>query len=449
MKLAVELARRFNGEIINGDAMQLYHGLPVITNKITQEEMKGIPHHLLGCIGLEQEAWTVGKFVSEALITIKDIRSRGKLPILVGGTHYYTQSLIFHDALAKDDALNVVEDSTSFPILKEPTNTILNRLKEVDPIMADRWHPNERRKIQRSLELYLRTGKPASQLYNEQRMKRKSSPSAKESEQMEPRAPRFSALIFWVHVSRDVLQPRLDNRVDKMLERGLLSEVQELSSFRISQEDRTGTSIDQSRGIWVSIGYKEFLDYQFALSDPSRPALEIEKLKTAAIEKTQAATRQYANRQVKWIRIKLLNALLDTGQECNLFLLDASDLSRWGDQIIQPAIDITEKFLSGQPLPVPSTLSAVASEMLTPKREYDLGQRPDLWQKKVCDTCGTVAVTENDWSLHMKSRNHRKATSKKTKNQHTQDIPNEVSRALQTEIVDVLENYMVRFAEKQ
>lgn len=67
MQLAVELARKFDGEIINGDAMQLYHGLPVITNKITNEETKGVPHHLLGCIGLEQETWTVGKFVSNAL----------------------------------------------------------------------------------------------------------------------------------------------------------------------------------------------------------------------------------------------------------------------------------------------------------------------------------------------------------------------------------------------
>ena len=66
-QLAVEIARKFNGEIINGDAMQLYHGLPVITNKITTEETKGVPHHLLGCIGLEEETWTVGKFVNKAL----------------------------------------------------------------------------------------------------------------------------------------------------------------------------------------------------------------------------------------------------------------------------------------------------------------------------------------------------------------------------------------------
>ena len=72
-QLAVEIARKFDGEIINGDAMQLYHGLPIITNKITVEEMKGVPHHLLGCIGLEQETWTVGKFVSNALGVVCDL----------------------------------------------------------------------------------------------------------------------------------------------------------------------------------------------------------------------------------------------------------------------------------------------------------------------------------------------------------------------------------------
>jgi tRNA dimethylallyltransferase len=69
--LAIELARRYNGEIINGDAMQLYRGLPIITNKIANDEMKGVPHHLLGCISLEEETWTVGKFVAEALSTVR------------------------------------------------------------------------------------------------------------------------------------------------------------------------------------------------------------------------------------------------------------------------------------------------------------------------------------------------------------------------------------------
>ena len=105
--------------------MQLYAGLPIITNKITEEERNGIPHHLLGCINVDEPTWTVGNFVTSALQTIREIRSRGRLPILVGGTHYYTQSLLLHDALTShakegdsNDQTTITNDSkTNWPIL--------------------------------------------------------------------------------------------------------------------------------------------------------------------------------------------------------------------------------------------------------------------------------------------------------------------------------------------
>ncbi|KAI4942958.1 hypothetical protein J4E86_009905 [Alternaria arbusti] len=448
--LAVEIARKYNGEIINGDAMQLYRGLPIITNKITQDETKGVPHHLLGCISLEEETWTVGKFVGEALRTIDEIRSRGKLPVLVGGTHYYTQSLLFQDALSDEPELNLSENTQPLPILEEPTDVLHTKLREVDPIMADRWHPNERRKIKRSLEIYLRTGKPASQLYKEQKLQREASAAQADGTTSDTRSGlRFETLVFWVHANKDVLHRRLDGRVDKMIARGLLSEVEELSSFRERHEAGTGASIDQSRGIWVSIGYKEFLEYQSALSSGSREASELEKLKILAIEKTQAATRQYANRQIKWIRIKLLNALITAGQKNTTFLVDGSDISQWEDNVVKPAITITEQFLSGQPLPSPSTLSQAAAEMLTPKREYDLGQRPDLWQKKVCETCGTTSITENDWSLHVKSRAHRKAVATRKKQENAHKMRNGSAKSPQAEVIDVLEHYLDTFPESQ
>lgn len=365
------------------------------------------------------------------------------MPILVGGTHYYTQSLLFQDALADEPALELNENSEKFPVLEEPTDVLLAKLKEVDPVMADRWHPNERRKIQRSLEIYLRTGKPASELYKEQRLKRQHSPSSEAGATSDGDSNlRFQTLVFWVHANKDVLHRRLDGRVDKMLAKGLLSEVEELSQFSQLHESSTGNRIDQSRGIWVSIGYKEFLDYQHALAQDSKSEAELKKLKIAAIEKTQAATRQYANRQIKWIRIKLLNALLSSGQKNNTFLVDGSDISRWDDDVVQPAIDITEDFLAGGSLPAPSSLSSTAAEMLTPKREYDLGQRPDLWQKKVCETCGTVAVTENDWTLHVKSRAHRRAVGAKKKQENTSQTDRKATKAAQSDVVDVLESYL-------
>ncbi|CAE7034108.1 hypothetical protein PTNB73_04725 [Pyrenophora teres f. teres] len=448
--LAVDIARKFNGEIVNGDAMQLYRGLPVITNKITDEEAKGVRHHLLGCIGLDEETWTVGKFVGEALSIIDEIRSRGKLPILVGGTHYYTQSLLFQDALADEAALSLNEDSGSLPVLEEPTDVLLAKLREVDPVMADRWHPNERRKIQRSLEIYLRTGKPASQLYSEQRLKREISPSAGGGAAAQS-SLRFNTLVFWVHANKDVLHERLNGRVDKMITRGLLSEVQELSRFARHHQSVSGSTLDPTRGIWVSIGYKEFLEYQDAQSKTSTSEPELEKLKRTAIEKTQAATRQYANRQIKWIRIKLLNALLSAGSKTNTFLVDGSDLANWNANVIDPATTITQHFLANQPLPEPWSLSAAAAEMLTPKRGYDLGQRPDLWQKKICETCGTVAVTENDWGLHVKSRAHRRAVGveKKREKGDVSGVREKRLKDAQADVVGVLEEYLESFPHER
>ncbi|KAF2502186.1 tRNA isopentenyltransferase [Lophium mytilinum] len=455
-ELAVEIARRFNGEIINGDAMQLYHGLPVITNKIPEVEQKGIPHHLLGCIGLEQETWTVGKFVDKALGVIEEIRSRNQLPVLVGGTHYYTQSLLFHDILADDTALSS-SNNQHFPILDEPTDVILTKLQEVDPIMAERWHPTDRQKIRRSLELFLKTGKPASKIYEEQAIRRQAVVDADNPADDGERegksggltmTMRFPALIFWIHASREALCKRLDGRILKMLENGLLEEVSTLSIFREGQEAK-GFAVDQTRGIWVSIGYKEFLAYRTALASGAADAQELARLKEAAVAHTQAATRQYANRQVKWIRIKLMNALAGAGQTTNIFLLDGTDLAIWDERVISPAMGITEKFLNGDSLPPPVDVSDIATELLKPKSE-DLSQRRDLWGKKTCEVCGIVGTTVNDWEQHIKSRAHRRAVAIKEKKKVKEQMRERgLKMDAQKEVIDVLENHLDLFAEEQ
>jgi tRNA dimethylallyltransferase len=379
-----------------------------------------------------------------------EIRSRGKVPILVGGTHYYTQSLLFHDALSVETELSPGNNSQHFPILEEPTETILSKLREVDPTMANRWHPNERRKIQRSLEIFLKTGKPASQIYDEQRIRREPSPSIiDEDSTSNTTGIRFPTLVFWVHTNKDVLYPRLDERIHKMISKGLLQEVEALARFKEKHEVQTGVAVDQSRGIWVSIGYKEFVKYQQALKEQNVSTQDLELAKVEGIGKMQAATRQFANRQLKWIRIKLLNALIGASQQDKVFLLDSTDLSTWEESVVTPALHITEQFLSGQALPDPSSLSTIAAEMLTPKRSYDLGQRPDLWQKRICETCGTVAVTENDWSLHVKSRAHRRAVGVEKKQRNSKKAEKVNRQVLQADLVDVLEDYMHAFPAEE
>ncbi|KAK5162665.1 hypothetical protein LTR04_003139 [Oleoguttula sp. CCFEE 6159] len=424
-QLAVEIAVRFNGEIVNGDAMQLYHGLPIITNKISVEERRGIPHHLLGCIGLEEQTWTVTSFVSKALKVIDEIRSRGKLPIVVGGTHYYIQALLFKGALVRDgqnqsqSGESLQDMPKRWPVLEESTEKMLEKLHEVDPIMANRWHPNDRRKIQRSLEIYLETGKKASDIYEEQKPRRQVSPFSDQdfsnaSIEKEPSTTsrvRFSTLIFWIHASQDILRDRLDNRVDAMLKAGLLKEIDDLEAF-LQAQVQAGETVDQSKGIWVSIGYKEFKRHRQSRQQGNMDSLALSKLYTEAVEQTKAATRQYAKRQVRWIRSKLLSALIDAEAKDYLMPLDGTDPKLWNVKVEGPATDLTKRFLAGVALPNPTQVSDVAEELLKLKEQDGSSASKHLWMKKTCDVCNVTGTTESQWTQHIKSRAHRKAVSK-------------------------------------
>ncbi|KAK5113766.1 hypothetical protein LTR85_010783 [Meristemomyces frigidus] len=420
-QLAVSLAKRYNGEIINGDAMQLYAGLPVITNKITAEEQEGVPHHLLGCIGLQEQTWVVGTFVKRALKIIEVIRERGRLPILVGGTHYYTQSLLFHDRLAERegshaDSGDQEDERAQWPILDQPTEVLLEELKKVDPAMAERWHPKDRRKIQRSLEIYLKTGKRASEVYAEQRLRKataaKGDVADEDGVMLDGPGMRFPTLIFWVHAEANALRARLDGRVDKMLQAGLLDEVRTLSSHAHA-EAAAGRPVDETRGIWVSIGYKEFKTYIHARESGDVSGKDLEKLQAEALERTQGATRQYAKRQVRWIRIKLALALSEAGASEHLYLFDGSDSSAFESSLVERAAELTKSFLEASPMPRPEDMTPLAKEMLTAKREYDVSAQPEKWAKQYCDVCDVTCVVEEQWQQHVKSRAHSKLSSKR------------------------------------
>ncbi|KAI9808528.1 MAG: hypothetical protein M1825_003676 [Sarcosagium campestre] len=430
-KLAVSIAKRFNGEIINGDAMQMYSGLPLITNKIPTEERKGIPHHLLGCVNLQDEPWHVGRFTSNALRIIREVRTRGHLPILVGGTHYYTQALLFDQEIISNDAsasqhhierFDRESLARKYPILAQPSSEMLEYLRQIDPAMAARWHPNEERKIRRSIEIYLTTGKPASAWYEEQSLQRALDPQARPVDNIsddESRAVndeshhrscfgRFDTLTLWVHAQPDALMPRLNARVDSMMQNGLLGEIDALNNFSRHQSS-LGHVLDRSRGIWVSIGYKEFEGYISAIHAGT---LELDRLQDDAIDRVKSATRRYAKRQVRWIRYKLLRALIDAGYTSQTFLLDGGCLERWEDNVIQPSFDIVDRFLVGALLPDPLSLSELAAEMLVPGRLYRLQDRRELWVRRDCESCG-VNVLSEDWEKHVATRRHRKIIKKK------------------------------------
>lgn len=381
----------------------MYQGLPITTNKMALEERKGVPHHLLGCVGLGQESWTVKQFLERATDAIESIRSRGRLPILVGGTHYYTQSLLFRDGLVAEGGTEDValeKRARIVQLLDASTEEMLMELRKVDPEMAMRWHPSDRRKIRRSLEIWLKTGKRASEIYEQQKTQNldiessewdRSGVSSGSGASARSHV-RYDSLVFWLHAASDVLNSRLEKRVDDMVSHGLLEEVGALQTF-LQDRDRQGDSIDQSRGIWVAIGFKEFLPY---ILDGSRS----EKLKQEGSERTKIATRQYARRQNRWIRLRLQRAIKGANLAHNMFLLDATDSSLWADDVDIKAQDITTAFISGIGLPKPGSLSDAALKLLGFPEE-------EARSAKHCEACDRTLMFHSQWIDHLKSKGHR------------------------------------------
>ena len=409
-ELAVHLARRFNGEVINGDALQMYEGLPIITNKISPAEQRGIPHHLLGVIKADEEPWTVTQFVDQASKIIEEIRSKERLPILVGGTHYYTQSLLFRDATVGDatSRTTTMEQIQKWPILNSSTEEMLVELRRVDPIMAKRWHPHDRRKIRRSLEIYLTTGRKASEVYEQQkRSNQEREGQASNSEHDSPAngphrdidqprpALRYDSLMFWTHADSKCLNERLDKRVDHMNSSGLLDEVRSMCSF-LQEQKLQGKAPDQSRGIWVAIGFKEFLSTveDFRRRDPD--------MRDEAIERTKIATRQYAQRQTRWIRLRLQRVLYAAKAQDRLFLLDASDPSKRSEEVERKAFDITESFLKGDKLPHPASMSSAATGLL-------VNTDAESKSARFCESCDKTLMSDSEWTRHLSSKGHKAA----------------------------------------
>ncbi|KAL4944722.1 hypothetical protein BDV06DRAFT_220014 [Aspergillus oleicola] len=421
-KLAVDIATRFNGEVINGDAMQMYRGLPIITNQIPVEERNGIPHHMISCIDLEESPWRISMFRKECLRLIDDIHARGKLPVLVGGTHYYTQSVLFQDQLvAKDSESSGEEDNTGsvedvspgikWPILDAEPEVVLQKLREVDPIMADRWHPKDTRKIRRSLEIYFQTGKPASQVYAEQRQLKQAA-AEKAGPDSGTEQLRFNTVMFWVHAERPTLGERLFKRVDDMVEQGLLSEASRMSDY-LHEKESQGISVDQTRGVWVSIGFKELAPYFEALRDGFKPQKEIDTLRESCVEQVKVATRQYAMTQLSWIRNKLWNQLAQAGMTNRLYLLDTTNVEAWAQNVTEPSESLVESLLNEETLPDPKSFSELAKTTLEAYGSKLKPIDPGTMKTITCDVCHKTVANEEQWQIHLKGSGHRRVMKRR------------------------------------
>lgn len=264
--LAIELARAVGGECINADSMQFYRGMDIGTAKVTAEEMRGVPHHLLDTLDVTEEA-SVATFQAQARAIFDEIRARGNYPILVGGSGLYVRAAL--DVLEFPETDPMVRSRLEAELAASGPGPLLQRLRTVDPESAERVKDD--RRLVRALEVFEVTGRPFSSF-------------------MPTRTYHQPALQIGLNGDRAQLHQRLHQRVVAMEEAGLLAEVEALESRGL----RRGKTAP------AAIGYREFLK----VLDASRGLLPAgEEYSVAqAVEDTVTATRQFARRQLTWFR---------------------------------------------------------------------------------------------------------------------------------------------------
>ena len=275
--LGIQVAQQANGEIISSDSMQIYKDMDIGTAKPTPEERAQAVHHLVDFVSPDQR-YSVADFKKDATEKIEDILSRGKLPIIVGGTGLYVNSLI-HNIEYKEEITDIEYRNE---LEKVDLETLYKQAQEIDPEAAARVSENDRKRITRILEIYHTTGKTKTQMEAESRQEVK-----------------YDYKIFVLTPERDKLYERINLRVDLMMQAGLVDEVREL----LKKYKEFPTAMQ-------GLGYKEVKEY-----------LDGEITEEEMIEKIKQESRHYAKRQLTWFRQYKDATWLDTFDKNNVNII--------------------------------------------------------------------------------------------------------------------------------
>ncbi len=261
--LSIELAKTINGEIVSCDSMQIYKDMDIGTAKPTAEEMQGIKHYLLDFIEPDKR-YSVAEFKKDAEKAIEQILAKGKIPIVVGGTGLYVDSLIYgieyQDIPLDEEYRNKLEQIAN----EKGLEVLYEKAKQIDEQAMKKISPNDKKRIMRVLEIYKTTGKN------------------KTEQEMESRKNevKYDFKVFAINMDREVLYDRINKRVDIMIEQGLIEEVKNI----IQKYSEFPTAMQ-------GLGYKEVVEY-----------LNGKCSKEEMIEKIKMETRRYAKRQLTWFR---------------------------------------------------------------------------------------------------------------------------------------------------
>lgn len=415
--LAVDLARALgsgDGEVINADALQLHESMPIVTARVTESEMKGVPHHLLGSIK-PGECCDVLRFCDLAVPIVRECIGRGKSVVIVGGTTYYAQALVSDSLVVaptshEDDASeNVFQDDVSGSqggrcITARQGAELLDsfsahrRLEEVDPESAARLHPNDVRRVRRYLEIYDETGVQPSVIFKEKRTMKK----------FKSRFDELGCRTVFVALKcdPDVLDRILHNRVDSMVARGVIDEIEDFArKFGIDSAE------DDSGDVRQAIGYSEWKPYlraKFDEREASAHGVDFESMAKEAVEMMKSHTCKLARRQrarletfahkyawpVKYVDVTAsLRAHLDNSDQFAKI---------WQSKVVDVAVDMANE--------VQTRVETTSNE------DSDVSDAPKpAWIARTCEYCRKTFRGDHDWTSHVSSKRHRKAVATQRK----------------------------------
>ncbi|NWT00526.1 MOD5 dimethylallyltransferase, partial [Mionectes macconnelli] len=398
--LALQLGLRLGGEIVSADSMQVYKGLDIITNKVSLQEQRLCRHHMISFVDPLVSNYTVMDFRDKAVALISfhtaacqpsryglptsvarhatgiNIFARDKIPIVVGGTNYYIESLLWKVLI------NTKEKTSSAPgpvsdrkvELEQLDGAELHqRLSQVDPEMAAKLHPHDKRKVARSLQVFEETGISHSEILHQQQEEEGGGPLGGPLKYPH-------SCILWLHADQAALDARLEKRVDDMLAAGLLEELRDFHR-RYNRQKVAENRQDYQHGIFQSIGFKEFHEYLITEGNcsPETSALLLQK----GIQALKQVTKRYARRQNKWVRNRFLKR---PGPNVPpVYGLEVSDLQRWEEDVLKPALEIVESFIQGREPP---------AEPL--KMEHDVSENKR--SHRVCELCDRLIIGDREWA---------------------------------------------------
>jgi tRNA dimethylallyltransferase len=376
-RLGVQLCQALGGEVINADALQCYTRFPIATAKPSAEELAAVRHHLVGTVDHPE---TVRAYRDRALLAMEDVWARGKLPVIVGGTLYYVQALVWKSLLDEQDAFQHHAPHAAPKAAPPELPATHEQLALLDPVMAARIHPNDVRKIRRSLEVLQTTGKPHSAGLAE-----------------DVPAARLDCQILWLTCRPEAHVARLRSRVEAMLAQGLLDEAREFL--------RTVPPGEQaSQGVFQAMGLRE-LAPMLARDDgggggggEEQPRRDVAEVREACVQMLVTHHRQYVQRQLKWIRARVLP------RQVPVFALDTTAPHEWQRDVLGPALAIAQAFLRPGPGLAGAALPAPANTSRRPG-----GGTAGREVLRNCDLCGGRPIMgEQAWAAHEQSRAHRR-----------------------------------------